>query len=189
MRIRWRNTIMIALLTLSLSSTLAHAGSTSTLGISLGDTIDLIGAPCSVEAGELEHDGRIRVFPERLSYVLPTDVTVDNPTGTVIKKGELVDIYYVHADRLGDDKDSSRRFSSSLTFQNSVLGVIASTDKLASTHDTLGAPTTDYSEKSAQGLENGDDSVTLDAATNSLTLDFRVWNVVDQVRVITVATR
>jgi dipeptidyl aminopeptidase/acylaminoacyl peptidase len=158
--------------------------------VTLDTTVDGIGAPCSVVAGVLEHDQQLRVFPERLGYVLPNDVKVDIP-GTqggekVIKAGEKVDVYYVHADRVGSDRQF-KLLQGGVTFAQPLRGVITSSNKLQSSHAALGAPMTTYSTSKDQGLENGSDQVTVNRVQHRLDLTLRVYNDVDQIRIITEA--
>ena len=151
-------------------------------------SVEVIGAPCSVIENALESDTSIRMFPERLNYTLLTDLTVN---GKLFAAGTRVNVYLIHADRVGDQQGMYKNLSGSVSFDTPILGVITSGAKLMATHSTLGATFdpdihTSYSARSDQGLES-DDRVRVSVDKTRLDLSFKVWNVVDQVRVITQA--
>lgn len=156
-----------------------------------GGVVEAIGAPCSVVEGTLESDSAIRLFPERLNYVLPADLTIDaqGAPGTVIPQGTAVNVYYVHADRVGDQPGVVKKLSGSVTFDKPVLAVMTSGAALNATHATLGntenaAVKTAYSASVDQGLDAGD---VVTVASNRVDFAFDVWNVADQVRIVTLA--
>jgi len=156
-----------------------------------GGAVEAIGAPCSVVEGTLESDSAIRLFPERLNYVLPTPLTIDaqGAPGMVIPQGTAVNVYYVHADRVGDQPGVVKKLSGSVTFDKPVLAVITSGAALNATHAALGntqnaTVKTAYSANIDQGLDAGD-GVTV--GPNRVDFAFDVWNVADQVRIITLA--
>ncbi len=155
--------------------------------------IQVSGAPCTVVEGTLESDNTIRLFPERLNYVLPETITIDaqGAPGTVIPQGTKVNVYYVHADRVGDEAGVVKKLSGSVTFDSPILAVISNGQALLNTHGALGntqnaSVNTRYSASVDQGIDAGD-VVTIVPAENRVDFAFDVWNVADQVRVITIA--
>jgi len=156
-----------------------------------GGAVEAVGAPCSVVEGTLESDSAIRLFPERLNYVLPADITIDaqGAPGKVIPQGTAVNVYYVHADRVGDQQGVVKKLSGSVTFDKPVLAVITSGAALNATHGALGntenaTVKTAYSASVDQGLDAGD---VVTVSPNRVDFAFDVWNVVDQMRIITLA--
>lgn len=152
------------------------------------DSVEVIGAPCSAVEGTLESDSVIRMFPERLNYTLPSDLTVN---GKLLPPGSHVNVYTVHADRVGDQTGVVKKLAGSVSFDTPILGVITNGAQLIGTDSTLGATFepdihTAYSARSDRGLES-DDSVKVSADQTSLNLSFNFWNAVDEMRVITQA--
>lgn len=188
---RW---LAAPLLGLSLAATAAHAAPSSIaqpFGISLSPSVELIGAPCSVDVDALESNQFIRAFPERLAYALPADITVTGPDGapTLLAKGTLVDSYFVHADWINKGRNMAKKLAGSLTFDQPVLGVIKDSAGLMGTHAALGAPSTTYATASDQGLETwADDALSFSDAGQTVNLKLTVYNSVDQLRVITKAS-
>ncbi|MBX3015937.1 MAG: hypothetical protein KF832_30735 [Caldilineaceae bacterium] len=153
-------------------------------------TVDVVGAPCSVVPNTLEDDQLIRFFPERLNYPLPSAVTVTAPDGSkqVIPQGTLVNSYYVHADWRNNGKNQPKTFAGSVTFAQPAYGVIKDTAELINSHGLLGAPGTAYSASVDQGQEGYGDKIWFSDNGQTLNLHFTVYNIADQVRVLTAAS-
>jgi len=163
-------------------------------GITLGGAVEGIGSPCSVVEGKLESDSAIRFFPERLNYVLPTPLTVDGygadgvgARGMVLPQGARVNVYYVHADLVGDGQGKQLR--GTVTFDAPILAVLVDGAPLNNTHNTLGATwhpivKTAYSARGDQGLEAGDQ---ISVQQNRVDFAFSGNADVDQIRIITAA--
>lgn len=167
-------------------------------GITLGGAVEGIGSPCAVVEGKLESDSAIRFFPERFNYVLPAPLAVSQidangfvQGGAVLPQGTKVNVYYVHADLVGDGQ--GKLLSGAVTFDTPVLGVLVTGAELNATHNGMGAtwhPTikTTYGTRDDQGLEAGD-RISFTPAQNRLDFGLSGNTDTDQIRIITAATR
>ncbi len=163
-------------------------------GLTLGGAVEGIGAPCSVVETKLESDTAIRFFAEHLNYVLPAPITVDgfsadgvDTQGMVLPQGSRVNVYYVHADMLGDGQ--GKQLSGSVSFDTPILAVLVDSNTLMNTHNTLGAtwhPTikTAYSARGDQSVEAGD---RLSIQQNRINFVLSGNADTDQIRIITAA--
>jgi hypothetical protein len=166
----------------------------------------VVAPPDSLMPDALESDTLMYVFTERSGFVLADDVTVDfSAPGTyhstadlpdarpVIQAGTLVNSYYIHADQVGVNR--SVVLTRTITFPGEILGVMLLDETLIASHDILGAPGTAYPAVAGIGYElRGpcpaalQDCVTLTASRRTLVLTATVYDVVDQIRVITRAS-
>jgi hypothetical protein len=152
-------------------------------------SVEVISAPTSVVENTLESDQFIRLFAERQNYTLPADLTIDalGAPGMVIPAGTRVNVYYIHADKVGNNNSTRLKLAGSVTFGTQVLAVITYGGALMNSHSALGAPGTAYSSSVDQGLELwADDKATL-SGQNQLNLTLNLWGQSDDVRVITLA--
>ena len=177
-----------------MTATTVFAGVFSTSGITQ------IAPPASVARNMTESNETIFLFEEQQELVLDSDLAVDitapgtygTPGGGVIPAGTCINSYFIHYDLI----DASFYRSGSVTFEEEVLGLITSTDKLDDS-DWLGAAGTFYA--SAAGGEIGRaleldlagaaDVITLSANRQTVEVSLIVsadWQ--DQVRVITQGT-
>jgi len=158
-------------------------------GLTYSAAVELVGAPCSVAPNVLEDNSFIRLFPERLSYPLPSAVTVTASDGTTktLAAGTLVDSFYLHADWVNQGQNTAKVFDGNVTFAQPVLGVIKSGTGLLNTHAILGAPGTTYATNTDQGIETYDDSVSFSNGGKTVNLHLTVWSTADEIRVLTPA--
>ncbi len=182
--------LFFALTLTALHSTPAFAAGTAPLVTAHSATVDVVGAPCSVVPNTLEDDQLMRFFPERLNYPLPSAVTVTAPDGSnqTIPQGTLVNSYYVHADWRNNGKNQPKTFDGTITFAQPAYGVIKDTPGLINSHGPLGAPGTAYSAGVDQGQEGYGDKIWFSDNGQTLNLHFTVYNVADQLRVLTAAS-
>jgi uncharacterized repeat protein (TIGR01451 family) len=164
-----------------------------------GSVIKLAAAPPSVKLNALENATKVNVFDEAQGKTLTAAVAVDGvnpgtyatfPAGTAkIAAGTVVDSHLIHSD-IPSRSYTSRR-TGTVTFADDILGVVASTAKLAAS-DTLGAPGTLYAgttqwrglESSENGWTTGGDKYTISADRRTITFDIQTL-VMDEIRVIT----
>jgi uncharacterized repeat protein (TIGR01451 family) len=178
-------------------STFAVAGAVTTG--STGSVIRLGTAPASVKLNALEHATSVYAFNEAQGKTLTAAVAVDAvnpgnyasfPAGSAkVPVGTVVDSHLVHSDI--PSRNYTARRTGSVTFANDIIGVVASTAKLASS-DSLGAPGTLYAgstnwrglESSENGWTAGGDKFTISANRRTVTFDIQTY-VMDEFRVIT----
>lgn len=170
---------------------------------SVGGNVVEITPPADVSEGVLEDNTDVIIFQEKENYVLENDVDVEitedgihnsaNPglSPATLSTGNVVNSYYIHADKVGSNNNFIS-FSGSVTFDNDIIGVIIYDDKLDASDVELGAAGTTYDATDVnRGLDwivnpsGNPDSFTISG--NTLTVNnFRVANVQDAIRVITV---
>lgn len=184
---------------------------TASLGsLVLSGDIELIAPPVSVDVHDLESDDLARIFVERLSFTLASDLEVDfTATGTyngtgdlpavepVIAAGTKLDSYFITSDNVGSS--GLRRYDGSVTFDTEILGVILTnilaagdpTALLSKSDLILGHPGTMYppATNNARDLELGagmnSDQLTLSADRRTLTFHFATELSADQLRILT----
>jgi hypothetical protein len=162
--------------------------------------------PISLAPEALANDGAVHVFREQSNVTLSSDLVVDvmaagqyddlsdlpDPTPS-IAAGTVVNSYFVHADQVGAEQPVA--FHVTLTFPDEILGVALRDGTLVAASTMLGAPATHYPtdlhvgfELSSRGAASAQDSVTLTPSRHSLVIAATVYDVVDQLRVITSAS-
>ena len=129
---------------------LALLGSATPPTINHGPSIQVIKTPTSVVEDTLESNKYIRAFTEHQNYTLPQAITIN---GTTIPAGTKVNVFYLHADKMGTDNTKSLKLSGWVSFNTQVLGVISDSATLLNTNSTLGSPITAYSARTDQGLD------------------------------------
>lgn len=116
------------------------------------------------------------------------------PSGTAtIAAGTLVDSHLIHSDPRA--RNATRHRTGSVTFADDILGVIASTTRLANTDASLGAPGVTYigTATSWRGLESSEnsnssgDKYTISADHRTVSFEVNT-SVIDEIRVVTRAT-
>ncbi|MEO1574668.1 MAG: hypothetical protein AAFU65_06870 [Pseudomonadota bacterium] len=150
----------------------------------------------SVAPGAFESDTRVPAYEERQRRVLIAPMNVDitnvgvydatNPmlTPGVIAPGTTVNSYFLHADAVSSGPVT---LSGDITFDEDILGIQITDAGLDQTDGPLGAPLTTYPTGVALrglNLANGD-VVALLPGRRTIRLSFDVFNVTDQIRVIT----
>ena len=181
--------------------TVAVAGAIITS--SSGSVIKLNTAPASVKLDKLENATSVYAFDERQGVTLGSNVAVDAvnpgtyttfPNGNAtVASGTVVDSHLIHSDI--PSRNFTARRQGSVTFGNDILGVIASTSRLAATDAALGSPTTQYAgtmqwrglESSGEDGSRYSDKFTISADRRTVTFDFQTY-VMDEIRVITAHT-
>jgi uncharacterized repeat protein (TIGR01451 family) len=167
---------------------------------STGSVIKLSSAPASVKLNALQNKTAVHAFDERQGTLLAAPVAVDAvnpgtyvtfPAGSAtIPAGTIVDSHLIHSDitLFG----STIRRQGTVTFANDILGVVASTNRLAASDAALGAPGTQYAGTTKwRGLEGGEanlsslaDKFTISADRRKVTFDLQTL-VMDEIRVVT----
>ncbi len=178
-------------------STVVMAGASITA--STGQVIRLTTPPASVALNKLENATSTYAFDEAQGKTLTSAIAVDAvnpgtytsfPAGSAkIAVGTVVDSHLIHSDIPSKNFTSHR--TGSVTFSSDILGVVASTAKLAAS-DSLGAPGTTYAgttqwrglESSENGFSNFGDKFTISADKRTVTFDINTF-VMDELRVIT----
>ncbi len=178
-------------------STIVMAGAAITG--STGQVIRLTTPPASVALNKLENATSTYAFDEAQNTTLTSAIAVDAvnpgtyttfPSGSAkIAVGTVVDSHLIHSDIPSRNFTSHR--TGSVTFSQDILGVVASTAKLASS-DSLGAPGTAYASttrwRGLEGSENGfsslGDKFTISPDKRTVTFDINTY-VMDELRVIT----
>ncbi len=166
--------------------------------VSTSGAINNIPSPPSVVPGALENDTRIPAFAERQTRVLTVPLTVDigmdgvydaaNPTLTprVIPAGATVNSYFLTADIIGGGPIT---LTGTIVFDEDILGLQITDASLDLTDGPLGAIGTVYPGAVAnRGIDFSlNDVVDLQPDRRTLRVSFDVFNVVDQIRVVTAA--
>ncbi len=178
-------------------STIAVAGAAITN--STGAVIRLSTPPASVKLNALENATSVYAFNEAQNKTLTAAVAVDAvnpgnygtfPSGSAkVAVGTVVDSHLVHSDI--PSRNYTARRTGSVSFAADIVGVVASTAKLASS-DNLGAPGTQYAgttqwrglESSENGWTQGGDKFTISADRKTVTFDLQTY-VMDEFRVLT----
>ena len=156
--------------------------------------------------GAYEDSEHITVFLEQRKVTLSNDLHVDladpgefrkirHDQGPVLLKGTRVRSYLLQLDPVGQlpklDPAKSR-VQGQITFDQPILGLLASNDKLLATDQSLGHTKADYG-KLPRGVEppkpklpnaEGRDVVILAADQRTLTLNIAAGSAVDQIRVL-----
>jgi uncharacterized repeat protein (TIGR01451 family) len=179
------------------ASTIVVAGANITA--TGGAVINLATPPPSVKLNALENATKVNTFDEAQGKTLTAAIAVDGvnpgtystfPSGTAkIPVGTVVDSHLIHSD-IPSRNYTSRRIGT-VTFADDILGVVASTAKLAAS-DSLGATGTLYAgttqwrglESSENGWATGGDKYTISADRRTLSFDIQTL-VMDEIRVIT----
>jgi uncharacterized repeat protein (TIGR01451 family) len=168
---------------------------------SSGQVIRLSTPPVSVALNKLENATSVYAFDEAQGKTLTAAVAVDAvnpgtytsfPAGTAtVAAGTVVDSHLIHSDI--PSKSYTARRTGSVTFANPILGVVASTAKLAASDSALGATGTTYAGttqwrglegSSENGTSNVADKFTISADRLTVTFDVKTY-VMDEIRVIT----
>ena len=137
-----------------------------------------------------EAQGKTLAAPVAVDAVNPGTYSVF-PSGTAtIPAGTVVDSHLVHSDPPAGT--AKVQLTGTVTFPETILGVIGSTSGLAATDSALGAPGTIYAGtthwRGLEGKENGGskvpDSVTISADRHTVSFSVRTF-VMDEFRVVT----
>jgi hypothetical protein len=153
--------------------------------------------PSSIAVGALESDALMRVFAERTDFALTRDVAVDftepgtytqmgDLAPTTIEAGTIVNSYYIHADQT--DTRANVAVVATITFPDPIIGVILTDGRLSASKDVLGVAGTDYPTSGYEligGCPSTQDCATLSEDRHSLTLRTTIYNVTDDLRVLT----
>ena len=156
--------------------------------------------------GAYEDSEHITVFLEQRRVTLSDDLRVDladpgefrkirHNKGPVLPRGTRVRSYLLQLDPVGQVPKldpSKSRVQGQITFDQPILGLLASNDKLLATDPSLGHTKADYG-KLPRGVEppkpklpnaEGRDVVILAADQRTLTLNIAAGSAVDQIRVL-----
>ena len=193
-----RSKVLLALgMAMALTFSMFAVGGAVITG-STGKVTKLATAPASVKLNALENATNVFAFDERQNVTLPAAISVDAvnpgtyssfPSGTAtVAAGTVVDSHLIHSDITQRNYTSRRQ--GTVTFASTIVGVVASTNKLASS-DSLGAPGTLYAGttnwrglESSESLWVGGDKFTISADRKTLTFDVQTF-VMDEIRVLT----
>ncbi len=161
--------------------------------------IKLSSAPPSVAVNKLENATKVYAFDENQRVTLTSAIAIDGaapgtytafPSGTAtIPVDTVVDSHLIHSDVTAGT--FTRRRTGSVTFGSDILGVVASTARLAASDAQLGATGTVYAGNTRwRGLESGEngqsgiDKYTISADHRTVNFDFSTL-VFDELRVVT----
>ena len=189
--------IVIACLTAVLAFSTATVASALISGSS-GSVIRLSSPPASVRLNALENATSVVAFDEQQGATLGSALAVDAvnpgtytsfPNGSAtIPAGTVVDSHLIHSDPPSRNYNPHR--TGTVTFNGDIIGVVASTARLAAS-DSLGAPGTLYAGTTLwRGLEGaesgvfGGDRFTISTDHRTLSFDLGTY-VMDEIRVIT----
>jgi hypothetical protein len=164
----------------------------------------IVPAPDTVVEEENWDNGFIKVFDEQQGVILAGPLDYDQLSNLTdegtIPAGTVVDSHYVHFDNEGFSSSNGSRGVGTITFECPIIGLITQDTNLAASDGKLGAAITSYpTTLTNRGLEQGEGDVgdhfgtnwhlqdITDVSTDMLTLfvDLQVFNVLDQMRVVT----
>ena len=188
----------VSLWTLCSAMLIATVGSANAQITSVsGQVLALLFPPPSVATGALENDVYGVVFQEQSNLVLSAPLTVNaQGPGTydinnassslVIPTGTPIQSYFVHFDSVGMPNQYIS-YTCTITFANNILGVIYMENELNASDAPLGAPGTTYATNEVwRGLEdNNIDLITISNDLKTVTINSRLFNHLDQIRIIT----
>lgn len=162
--------------------------------------VDLIAPPVSVVPNSsLESDEQIYVFREHAQVTLDAPLNVDGylpssydgssdlvehrlPAGTEVRS------YFLHFDPASGSSGSAVNKKGQLIFPEPIVAVIAESNYLDASDGPLGHPDVQYPEPGIKRApESNADHVSIDADRHTLRVDFKTWNVADQMRILTEA--
>lgn len=164
--------------------------------LTLSGQIMQISPPASdVQPTDPQNDTNAFVWSERTNLVLPSNVSVNmthagtsdsgnsyNPSPGTVASGTRVNTYIFHSDPVHSTIFGTS-YDFTVTSSTPILGVIDTTDDIASTDSLLGSPTTAYPGPSVlRGLENPD-SLTW-GPNNTLTVHMQTGLVVNEFRIL-----
>jgi len=188
----------VSLWTLCSAMLIATVGSANAQITSVsGQVLALLFPPPSVATGALENDVYGVVFQEQSNLVLSAPLTVNamgpgtygshNASNSlVIPTGTPIQSYFVHFDSVGMP-NRHIYYTCTITFANNILGVIYMENELNASDAPLGAPGTTYATNEVwRGLEdNNIDLITISNDLKTVTINSRLFNHLDQIRIIT----
>ena len=172
-----------------------HADIISTTG-----SAQIVEAPESVMRGAWESNTHTRVFQEQSNFTLQSNLGVDiSLTGTCaspedcspmdIAAGTIVNSYFVHQDAVG--RHGHIFLHSSITFDQTILGVIVSNANLNASDPVLGALGTLYPTGTdllrTLDYPQAQDAVTISDDRHTISLDLQTQVAMDHIRIITAA--
>jgi len=187
----------VSLWTLCSAMLIATIGSANAQITSVsGQVLALLFPPPSVATGALENDVYGVVFQEQSNLVLSAPLTVNaQGPGTydinnassslVIPTGTPIQSYFVHFDSVGMP-NRYISYTCTITFATNILGVIYMENELNASDAPLGAPGTTYATNEVwRGFEGNFDSITISNDLKTVTINSRLLNHLDQIRIIT----
>ena len=187
----------VSLWTLCSAMLIATVGSANAQITSVsGQVLALLFPPPSVATGALENDFYGFVFQEQSNLVLSAPLTVNaQGPGTydinnassslVVPTGTPIQSYFVHFDSVGMP-NRYISYTCTITFANNILGVIYMENELNASDAPLGAPGTTYATNEVwRGFEGNFDSITISNDLKTVTINSRLLNHLDQIRIIT----
>lgn len=171
-------TVLFAVLVFSAS---VYSATVSTTG-----SITLIPPPSDVTLGALESNTEIQVFDEVQGLTLAADLAVNfGGVGGVISAGTMINSHFVHKDSI-DSNDVT--LGGTATFDEIILGIIASPGNLNASDPILGLAGTNYpTGLNMRGTLFNEIGDSIAFADNILTITLRSASRPDQLRVITPA--
>ena len=163
--------------------------------------VAVINAPRTVEVNKLEDNNYAKVFTEQQNVTLSVPLTVDaSKVGSYshessfkpanILAGTKVNSYYLHVDRVGVYANAFIHAKGSITFNEPILGIVATQVGLNQT-DYIGSKTTIY-PKVGRIMDATDlihpEVFAISSDRKTITFDFQTSGASDDVRIITAAT-
>jgi len=163
-----------------------------------GQVLALLFPPPSVATGALENDVYGVVFQEQSNLVLSAPLTVNaQGPGTydinnassslVVPTGTPIQSYFVHFDSVGMPNQYIS-YTCTITFATNILGVIYIDNQLNASDAPLGVSGTTYATNEVwRGFEGNFDSITISNDLKTVTINSRLLNHLDQIRIVTEA--
>lgn len=162
-----------------------------------GDVVYSSTIPADLTLHAYESNSDIFVFDEKQNLALTGPLDVDIAVagtynqesdlagkGGTIGAGTLVNSYIIHVDPVGIP-NGLVPYSGSITFSNTILGVIVTTSSLNSTDSVLGIDTTSYYTGANRGLEwTNQDELELSISLDGMTMHLKALEIIDDIRVI-----
>lgn len=141
--------------------------------------VEKIATPADLRTGQVEDNSKIVIFPEQIGVKATGPIKVDiskpgnspktvlqrdpkdppkrarvnpNLSRSVISRGKSINSYFIHFDPVGSG-ETHHKASGSVTFDEEVLGLIVTSEKLNATHSFPGLAGTSYPHGDTQEVE------------------------------------
>lgn len=165
--------------------------------VSTSGAVKTISPPADVRTGKLESDTIVHLFVEQTGVTSSQSISADitqpgtspdssgrrNISPGDIPPGSKINSYYIHYDKVGGG-DVIKSAAGSVTFSESILGLIVSKAGLDATNAFPGLPGTMYGGGQVE-IKTPDAFITLSADLKTVSFNLVVTTASDNIRVIT----